>query len=373
MKTPSGDLRLALLASALALAACANRGMEAPTEPFLDGSGGAGGSPSGAAGAAAGGSVGAAGTVGTGGSGAGRGTGGTVGTGGASTGGVAGGTGGVVGSGGVGGVLGTGGVVATGGVVGSGGVLGTGGVMATGGVVGTGGTSTGGVAGGSAGQGGAAGLGQVIVSIDFVGGRPSASGSGGSGLMDSPSMAATEKAGLKPAANWNGASGITGTLANLHASDGSATAAAVTWSSPAVYGQPGEWTNGFTDAPGDVRMMNGYLDPVAPGSPATVKVSGLPAAIAASYDVYVYAHGDIPDSSTRTYQYAIGSTTVTVSQTGPSTPFPGLTPATSGGSGNVIVFRKVSGAAFTLTATPGTGAQSRAPVNGLQIVWPSGS
>ncbi len=105
---------------------------------------------------------------------------------------------------------------------------------------------------------------------------------------------------------------------------------------------------------------------------ATVKFSGLPAAIASSYDVYVYGYGDVPDNSTRTYQYAIGSTMVSPSQTGPAAPFPGLKQWTSGASGNSIVFRKVSGASFTLTATPGTGDQSRAPINGIRIVWPSG-
>ena len=160
--------------------------------------------------------------------------------------------------------------------------------------------------GGTAGQGGAAGASQLIVSIDFIGGRPSTSGT----LVGAPEMAASETAGFKPAPNWNGAASIAGTLANLRASDGSVTSATVTWNCPAPNGQPGEWTNGFTDAPGDVRMMNGYLDPTSSGSPATVKISGLPAAIASSYDVYVYGYGDVPDNSTRTYQYAIGSTMV---------------------------------------------------------------
>jgi hypothetical protein len=46
-----------------------------------------------------------------------------------------------------------------------------------------------------------------------------------------------------------------------------------------------------------------------------------------------------------------------------------------GGSGNYVVFRNVTGTSFTLTATPGTttGNEHRAPVNGIQIVYPSGS
>jgi hypothetical protein len=188
-------------------------------------------------------------------------------------------------------------------------------------------------------------------------------------------MGPTETAGVKPAMNWNSADSVMGTLANLHRSDGSATAATVTWNSPAVGTNLGDWSNVFTDAPGDTRMMNGYLDPTAAASPATVKVSGLPAAIANGYDVYVYCFGDIPQSVTRTYQYAIGTTSVTVSQTGPttSTTVPGYALAPSGGSGNYVIFRRVTGASFTLTATPGAGPQTRAPINGVQVVWPSGS
>jgi hypothetical protein len=37
------------------------------------------------------------------------------------------------------------------------------------------------------------------------------------------------------------------------------------------------------------------------------------------------------------------------------------------------VFRNLNTATFTLTATPGTGTNMRAPVNGLQIVSPTGS
>ncbi len=229
----------------------------------------------------------------------------------------------------------------------------------------------GGTGGGAAGAGGAH---PTIISIDFVGGSTMTGGTGGASLVAAPAMAASETAGVKPAANWNGAGTPVGTLANLRESDGTVTAAGVSWSSPPTSGNPGEWTNGYADAPGDTRMMNGYLDPTATASPATVTVSGLPAAISVGYDVYVYVQGDIPSSSTRTYQYAIGTTTFTVSQTGPSpTSFPGFTLAPAGGAGNYVVFHKVTGASFKLTATPGTGPQTRAPVNGIQIVWPAGS
>jgi hypothetical protein len=203
-----------------------------------------------------------------------------------------------------------------------------------------------------------------------------AGGAGGAMLVAAPAMTATEVAGVKPAAHWNGAANIMGTLANLVLADGSATSASAMWNSPTMGTDPGEWMVGFADMPGNTRMMNGYLDPVTPSMPAVVTVSGLPASItAAGYDVYVYVTGDVgTGTNTRTYNYAIGTTMFTVSQTGPApTSFGSFTLAPPGGAGNYIVFRNLTGATFTLTATPGTGTNTRAPVNGLQIVSPTGS
>ena len=169
---------------------------------------------------------------------------------------------------------------------------------------------------------------------------------------------------------------IMGTLPNLVLADGTATTASVVWNSPSMGMNPGEWMVGFADMSGNTRMMNGYLDPVAVSMPAVVTVSGLPASItAAGYDVYVYVTGDVgTGTSTRTYNYAIGTTMFTVSQTGPApTSFTSFTLAPAGGAGNYIVFRNLTAATFTLTATPGTGTNVRAPVNGLQIVAPAGS
>jgi hypothetical protein len=218
-----------------------------------------------------------------------------------------------------------------------------------------------------------------VLSIDFIGGRTQMGGAGGAGgatLVAGPAMAATEVAGVKPVAHWNGAAGIMGMLANLVLADGTATSGSATWNSPTTGTDPGEWMVGFADMPGNTRMMNGYLDPVTPSMPAVVTVSGLPASITGpGYDVYVYVTGDVgTGTNTRTYNYAIGTTMFTVSQTGPApTSFSTFTLAPAGGAGNYIVFRNLTGATFTLTATPGTGTNTRAPVNGLQIVAPAGS
>jgi hypothetical protein len=201
-------------------------------------------------------------------------------------------------------------------------------------------------------------------------------GTGGAMLVAAPAMAATEVAGFKPAARWNGAANIMGTLSSLVLADGTATTASVMWNSPSMGSNPGEWMVGFPDMPGNTRMMNGYLDPVQASMPAVVTVSGLPASITAGgYDVYVYITGDLgTGTSTRTYNYSIGTAMLAVSQTGPTpTSFTSFTLAPAGGAGNYIVFRNLTAATFTLTATPGTGSAPRAPVNGLQIVSPTGS
>src|SRR5450432_272806 len=415
------------MASMLFVAGCANRGMESPggglgDAPGTDGSAlaGAGGSgvsgtgghggAFGAGGGSAGGFIGTTGlggqTTGAGGStarGGQTGSGGTFGAGGAISEGGRGGTvgttgaGGVVSSGGGGtsaGTTGAGGIVSSGGTVGTtgagggsggsaattgaGGVASSGSGGATSGAGGGSGGSAGTVgAGGTTGAGGMVGAGgskQIILCVDFIGGSVPTGGTSGA-VVAAPAMAATETAGVKPAMNWNGASSNMGTLGNLLEADGTVTAASVTWSSPPLASSPGEWMNVYPDAPGNARMMNGYLDPPSPTMRATITVSGLPGAITAGgYDVYGYMAGDIPFASVRTYKYTIGATTFTVSQTGPSpATFPGFTLAPAGGAGNYVIFRNVTGSSFTLTATPGTGTQTRAPVNGLQIVSPTGS
>ena len=224
----------------------------------------------------------------------------------------------------------------------------------------TGGAGTGGAGTGGAGTGGATG--PMIISVRFVGGRPG--GSSGTTTMN-----ATESAGFKPATNWNSATSSTGTLSSLAAADGSTTTASLIWNSPGVFTVP------FTDASGDAHMMNGFLE-ARDAVSATISVT-LPISMSGGYDVYVYCYGNI-DPTTRTYQYKIGSTTHAVSQTGRSvTTFPGHTRASEGGAGTYVVFSNVNGASFTLTATPASSTAAppvlRAPVNGIQIVYPAGS
>ncbi|MBC8132119.1 MAG: hypothetical protein H7X95_03990, partial [Deltaproteobacteria bacterium] len=238
----------------------------------------------------------------------------------------------------------------------------------------TGGAGTGGAGTGGAGTGGAStgGAGPRILSIDFLGGMTSSGG--GAAVVPAPAMTASEVAGFKPVANWNSAAGYMGMLSSLKLSDASATSATMTWNSPPTGANPGIWRNRFTDAPGNTRMMNGYLDPTSTSMPATVTVSALPTTVtSAGYDVYVYALGDVSSGTTRTYIYAIGTASFTVTMGSPGASFSGFMLAPPGGAGNYVVFRNLRSTSFTLTATPSVMGTPRAPVNGIQIVSPTGS
>jgi hypothetical protein len=169
----------------------------------------------------------------------------------------------------------------------------------------------------------------------------------------------------------------------LKLSDGSTSAASITWNAPIPAGEVGLWTLGYTDAPGDVRMMNGYLDPIWTAVPTTaptiLTVSGLPTSIASGqYDVYVYTYANVT-TDTRSYQYGLGAMYQTVTQSTnppvtPPSPY-AYTSANDNMVGTHVVFDGITGTSFSVTAKPlsGTNNRLRAPVNGIQIVWPSGS
>lgn len=344
--------------------------------------GGGGGDTPVGVGGAAGGSTGTGGRSGTGGSPATGGAGGGAGQGAAGAlgghGGRTPGTGGIAGSS----TGGRGGAIGSGGNPGSG----SGGTTATGGAAGG---STGGSAGGAGGRGasggassgGAGGAAQRILSLDFIGGMSMGGVGGVSGTVQ---MAPSEIAGVKPAANWNGAPGPTGSLTALLLSDGTtASGASVSWNAPTNATGAGVFALGYADMPGDIRMLNGYLDPAwsaVPSSPTTVVTfSDLPATVTAGgYDVYVYVVGSIMSTQTRGYNYALGTAAFHVTQTGPTStsppsPYPYVL-APDGGSGNYVVFRNVMGSTFSLQVKPDAGGSVlRSPINGMQIVWPSGS
>jgi fibronectin type 3 domain-containing protein len=182
-----------------------------------------------------------------------------------------------------------------------------------------------------------------IISIDFVG--------------NGSAMGAGENAGVVLVANWNNATGATGTLAVLQDSSASPTSASATWSCNNTWSLP------ITDSAGNYRMMRGYLDDTAT-STTTVTVSNLPSTYTSSgYDVYVYCDGDNA-TYTRTGSYTVGTTTINATDNG-SVNFSGTFVQANNSAGNYVVFSNQTAASFTLSATP---VNTRAPVNGIQIV-----
>ena len=190
------------------------------------------------------------------------------------------------------------------------------------------------------------------ISIDFVG--------------SDVAMASTEVAGVVAEPNWNDATGAASSspLA-LVDSTGAATTATVTWSATNVWELP------ITDAPGNARMMKGYLDDSG-STTTTVTVAGLPGS-SSGYQVYVYADGD-NGTATRSSTYTISGTGITTTSIGltdaANTNFSGTFTQANNSAGNYVVFTIPNVSGFTITATPGTSTDAwpRAPVNGIQIV-----
>jgi Domain of unknown function (DUF1929)/PKD domain len=191
-----------------------------------------------------------------------------------------------------------------------------------------------------------------VISIDFVGlGNP---------------MGSSEVAGVVPKSNWNEAAGAVNTSGlPLVDETGAATSAVITWTADDAWDEP------LTDAPGNVRMMEGYLDNSNQDT-TVLNVSGLPPD-PNGYNVYVYVSGSI-GSGTNTGTYQVSGTGITASSVSLTygSAFSGtFTQATATSpSGNYVVLTIPSVAGFTLSAIPtaATTGYKRAPINGIQIV-----
>ena len=195
------------------------------------------------------------------------------------------------------------------------------------------------------------------VSVDFV---------GGNGATTPSPMGPTEVAGAVPVANWNNAVGANapgGTPMALVDSTGAASSLTVDWE-----GSPTTWSSAIPDAPGNNRMMVGYLDQggnnPGPFTTTTVTVAGLNAAT--SYGVYVYASGDVPG---RVGKYTLGAQTyyLTNSSTFDGSTFTQVTSTNvnAPGAGNYMLFTVSGQTSFTMSATP---INFRSPVNAIQVV-----
>jgi hypothetical protein len=198
------------------------------------------------------------------------------------------------------------------------------------------------------------------ISIRFVGGRPG---------LQPPAMDPSEVAGAVPDANWNNAIGNFQPVSGpLNDQDGNP----VDGTTMGYGGSPGTGAredDGLPDAPGDSRMMEGYLD-TDTTSITVVQVNGL--SQFAPYDVYLYFSGDTHDGRHGFYTVVAAGT-----QTGTDVaPFDGTYTQDVGNGGNYILFTGVTGYQLLVLVS----AQSpdnfdngfRAPLNGIQIVPEAG-
>jgi hypothetical protein len=194
----------------------------------------------------------------------------------------------------------------------------------------------------------------AAIGINFVGTSPM-------------KMASGESAGIVVQANWNNAIGGSATAPKaLVDAVGRTTRATIAWS--AYRG----WATPISDAPGDHRLMKGYLDSTST-STTTVVVAGL---AQRTYDVYVYVDGD-NRTYDRTAVYAIAPTGMRAQRTAvtdqANVDFGRTFSRASDSAGNYVKFT-ITASGFTVTAAPTLPASGtrRAPVNGIQVV-PAGA
>ncbi|MFA7369815.1 MAG: PEP-CTERM sorting domain-containing protein, partial [Kiritimatiellales bacterium] len=195
--------------------------------------------------------------------------------------------------------------------------------------------------------------------------------------------------GSTMAVNWNNLNGNTGSdVGNLTGSGGAViSGATVSWSADNVWDVPS--TTGGTNTSANTTMMRGYLDNNAEHA-TTVTVSGLEA-LNGTYSVVVFIDGANGSAWTRGL-YTIGGTTV-LNEDSEGVDFNSGSGNNANGvfqipvegasgnlnwpfspnnsEGNMIIFTGLTGASFTLTATPSVASDmgnQRAPINGIQIV-----
>ena len=213
---------------------------------------------------------------------------------------------------------------------------------------------------------------QSSIGVNFVGGGGPNSGS---------SLAATDVAGLVPQANFNNATGKSGTLMGLLNSGGVNSGAGVVWSSPNT------WSSGTDTSTPNGKLLNGYID--SSGSAAggaMVTVSNIPYA---AYDLIVYVNTD-KGSGARLGDYEVTTSGPTITQQvayekssslvlAPPYPSSLVGPKNSAGqnpdppagtpAGTFLVFPDLTGSTLTLQTNQATlpNPNFRAPISGFQI------
>jgi hypothetical protein len=198
---------------------------------------------------------------------------------------------------------------------------------------------------------------------------------GPGGQPEPPLMDPSEVAGVVPQPNWNNidASQFNGPfgygLGPLNDNNGVAVTGTIL-----DYNCNNTWAKSVTDAPGDARLMESYLDS-STYAYTVVSVRGLSNFTTGTYDVYVYCNGDVHTG--RHGFYSLGSPTGTTLE---CTDFYVFDPSVGyiqdmqdGNGGNYIHFQNMSGDTLLFFATAQnpndpTDNGFRAPTNAIQIV-----
>jgi len=224
-------------------------------------------------------------------------------------------------------------------------------------------------------------------SVTLYEGRMGINFRGGGGSGTPAVMGTSEVAGHPNVAQsyWNTAQGASGTLTGLSKHDGKNSGAEVHW----IAGD-GTYSTAVTDAPGNNRMMKGYIDNFDnDGTNTFVTVSNVPAAWL-EYDLYVYFDGNNGTTWRKAAFEVTDSDGVSRSDDGEDSescdfhkakvnyqfqhPWPGGTSnqdfvyGPNNDEGNYVRLSGFTGRHFTLEAWPSGGNSLRAPVNGIQIV-----
>jgi F5/8 type C domain/Fibronectin type III domain len=189
------------------------------------------------------------------------------------------------------------------------------------------------------------------VSINFV------------GAGSDNTLSSGQSAGVVSEANWNNASGVSGSGLSLNDNNGALTTAALTWSANHTT------TESLTNTAPNYVLMNGSINAVS-GTTNVVTVSGL-TNNANGWTVYVYCEENT-GGATRTAAYQIsgsGITTTTIDATDPGL-FGGTFTQANNSTGNYVVFTIGNVSGFTITATPVSASDGlpRAPLNGIQYI-----
>lgn len=197
-----------------------------------------------------------------------------------------------------------------------------------------------------------AGVASADIGVNFVGGG-GASGGGPN------TLAPADVAGQVPQANWNNATGASGTLNGLLNGAGGATSANLT------YRSPNTWSSGTNDGTTNGALLDGYLD--SNGSAAggaKVTVTNVPYA---HYNLFVYLNTD-NGGGPRTGDYELNTSGGTITQTVQYSKSSALSPASLATAGTFIEFDNLSDSTINLLTNQLLPANFRAPISGIQIV-----